>query len=133
MSYCRWSSDNFACDVYCYADVSGGYTTHVAGNKAVGSVPKVPPFPAQGSDEGTVKRWAAEYAEASRIQMAFLESCERRPIGLPHDGKTFSDGDLDDFLARLEYLKKLGYNVPDWAIASVREELADDIHITPPR
>lgn len=29
MSYCRWSSDNFKCDVYVYADVSGGWTTHV--------------------------------------------------------------------------------------------------------
>jgi hypothetical protein len=26
MSYCRWSKE---CDVYSYADVSGGYTTHV--------------------------------------------------------------------------------------------------------
>ena len=33
MSYCRWSSDNFQCDVYCYADVSGGYTTHVKDGK----------------------------------------------------------------------------------------------------
>ena len=34
MSYCRWSSDGGQCDVHCYADVSGGFTTHVAANKA---------------------------------------------------------------------------------------------------
>ena len=27
MSYCRFSTDDFACDVYAYADVSGGFTT----------------------------------------------------------------------------------------------------------
>ncbi len=31
MSYCRWSSDNTNCDLYCYEDCSGGFTTHVAG------------------------------------------------------------------------------------------------------
>lgn len=36
MSYCRWSSDDFECDLYCYADVRGGYTTHVAGRDKKG-------------------------------------------------------------------------------------------------
>lgn len=36
MSYCRWSSDNFECDLYCYSDVNGGYTTHVAGRRRQG-------------------------------------------------------------------------------------------------
>ncbi len=35
MSYCRFSSDDFQCDVYVYEDVSGGWTTHVAGNRIV--------------------------------------------------------------------------------------------------
>lgn len=33
MSYCRWS--DHGCDVYCYADIRGGYTTHVASNHVV--------------------------------------------------------------------------------------------------
>jgi len=35
MSYCRWSSDNWQCDLYCYDDISGGITTHVAGYRCV--------------------------------------------------------------------------------------------------
>ena len=42
MSYCRWSSDNWKCDLYCYEDVSGGITTHVAGNRIVGDIPEAP-------------------------------------------------------------------------------------------
>lgn len=30
MSYCRFSSEDYQCDVYAYADVAGGYTIHVA-------------------------------------------------------------------------------------------------------
>lgn len=30
MTYCRWSDDSFRCDLYCYQDTSGGWTTHVA-------------------------------------------------------------------------------------------------------
>ena len=43
MSYCRWSTDNFKCDLYCYEDVNGGFTTHVASNRPS------PPYPYEGS------------------------------------------------------------------------------------
>lgn len=41
MSYCRWSCDDFECDLYCYSDVSGGWTIHVAANRHVGKAPSV--------------------------------------------------------------------------------------------
>lgn len=126
MSYCRWSSEDFSCDVYCYADCSGGYTTHVAGNRAVGEIPKTPPWPPRDADKATVEKWAQESAEAHERQGEFLETCERQPIGLPHDSATFNDPDLSSFLARLEGLKALGYNVPDWVIANVREEMREE-------
>jgi len=37
MSYCRWSSDDFRCDLYCYADIGGGYTTYVAKVRFLGA------------------------------------------------------------------------------------------------
>ena len=40
MSYCRFSSEDFSSDVYCYADCSGGFTTHVASNRIIGDIPK---------------------------------------------------------------------------------------------
>jgi hypothetical protein len=33
MSYCRWSSDNYNCDLYCFEHVDGYYQTYVAGNR----------------------------------------------------------------------------------------------------
>lgn len=33
MSYCRWSSDNYQCDIYAYRHVCGGYQVHVAGRR----------------------------------------------------------------------------------------------------
>ena len=128
MSYCRWSSDDFACDVYCYEDVSGGYTTHVAGNKAIidrSTLPDCPEMPPRGSDEATVKAWAEKYVVRHKALMALMENAKRKPIGLSHDGESFNDPDLESFLERLLALKTIGYNVPDWVIESVREEIAD--------
>src|ERR1044071_191187 len=42
MSYCRFSSLNWSCDVYAYADVAGGYTIHVARSRRVGDIPADP-------------------------------------------------------------------------------------------
>ena len=32
MSLCRFSTDNFKCDLYCYYDVRGGITIHIKGD-----------------------------------------------------------------------------------------------------
>jgi len=118
MSYCRWSSDDFRCDLYCYEDVSGGYTTHVAGNRVLGEIPKTPPWREDHA-------WVEEYMEAHRRQMAFLNTAERESITLPHAGESFNDPDLPSFLARLLELQGLGYNVPGWVISSVRDEIGE--------
>ena len=43
-------------------------------------------------------------------------------IGLPHDGDSFDDADQEACADRLEYLKGLGYVVPQYAIDALREE-----------
>lgn len=117
MSYCRWSSDNFSCDVYVYEDCGGGWTTHVAGNKAIGEIPKVPILIHPLTDDAI-----QEYLAAEATQSAFLETCERAPIGLPHDGESFNDGSPSECAMRLERLRDMGYNVPQYAIDALREE-----------
>lgn len=118
MSYCRWSSDNWRCDLYCYEHVDGGWTTHVAARKRVGldALPNVP-------DVGTVdpQTWIAAY----QAQMAALEKLEFADITLPHAGETFSDPTLEDFKARLLMLKELGYSFPDYVLEAVDGEIAD--------
>lgn len=121
MSYCRWSSDNWKCDVYCYEDVSGGWTTHVAASKRKG-VPEAN-FPEEDTEEGKAK-WAAEM----KAKMDFLKDAPLIPIGLPHYGESFNDGSLEAFKARLTMLKGVGYNVPPYVFETIDDEINDNNH-----
>jgi hypothetical protein len=121
MSYCRWSTDDFQCDVYVYADVAGGFTTHVAGNRPVLDVELPPRVPLT---EENVDAWI----ERDRIVSEWIEKAERRPIGLPHDGDTFRDETADDAANTLQRLLELGYKVPQRAIDALRAEAADEAH-----
>lgn len=52
MSYCRWSSDDFQCDVYCY-EADEGFIIHVAVSRPVlkdGDLPPRIPFQVQIPD-----------------------------------------------------------------------------------
>lgn len=115
MSYCRWSSDDFQCDVYVYEHVHGGFVTHVAGNRRTPSEP----FPPQVSITDI-----DAYIARRKIVDAMLEATERKPIGLPHDGESFNDDTASECADRLERLRALGYNVPQRAIDALREEAA---------
>ena len=112
MSYCRWSSDDFNCDLYCYAHCGGGYTTHVASNRIVGDIP--PLEPDIMSDE-----WMPKYQD----QMGFLDGAERKNIGLPYDGESFNDPTLEEFLERLLHLREVGYNFPDYVLGRIMDEI----------
>ena len=114
MSYCRWSSNDFLCDVYVYEHVHGGWTTHVATHKRVYKQPLPPPIDIDAPDRANrfVERWAA------------VDAIERElvPIGLPDDGKTFEDATPGKCADRLEGLMATGYMVPQSAIDTLREE-----------
>jgi hypothetical protein len=128
MSYCRWSSDDFACDLYCYEDVSGGWTTHVASNKPVGEIPKIDHLFDELvalRDDAAIQEKAKEYAAASKARDAWFDTCERRPLGLPYDGQSFNDSTLEDFKARLIHLREVGYRFPDDVLTDVDEEIAE--------
>lgn len=115
MSYCRWSSNNFDCDLYCY-ESDCGYETHVAGLRVVG---KVPPFPDSINDGK--KEWMRKY-EAHRT---FMDTCKREKIGLPCDGKRFCDPDLKSFLKRVTDLKEMGYHVPRHVFTAIEREIKE--------
>ena len=112
MSYCRWSSDGGQCDVHCYADVSGGFTTHVAASRRKHPVTEL------DFRHGEEIFFKAELRDKDTNPLL--------PIGLPHDGKTFNDSTLRKFLDRLIYLKGLGYIVPDWVIEDVEMEIREN-------
>ncbi len=114
MSYCRWSSDDFQCEVYVYESCYGGFVTHVAGIRYVFSEP----LPAPISIHEDLNGWSERRHRISDM----VERAERRPIGLPHDGKSFNDETAALCADRLESLRSMGYNVPQRAIDALREE-----------
>ena len=117
MSYCRWSTDDFQCDLYVYADVLGGFTTHVAGNRPVYREPLPEPVDFHADTPG----W---FARHQRV-MKMIDGATRVPIGLPHDGETFNDETLDDLLARLIALREAGYRFPDYVLDDIRAEIVE--------
>ena len=80
MSYSRWSSNDFQCDLYVYAHCDGGVAIHVAGNRVVYAEPLPPPVPFDGS-----AAWFARHQAVSAI----IDRSERKPIGLPCDGEDY--------------------------------------------
>lgn len=143
MSYCRFSSNNWMCDVYVYDDVSGGWTTHVAARKR--AIPPIPDLPYGllpsfgGKWDRETRRvvypspWRAVAGRVVgriaqgwyRLHMWSLHLIPLRPIGLAHDGARFNDASAADCADRLEMLRRVGYTVPQYAIDALRAEMAD--------
>lgn len=140
MSYCRFSSDNWKSDIYCYEHCYGGFITHVAGNRR--AFPAIPDIPL-----GWVPRFGAVWSK-SDLKVAYPSKWHHhaskfcldiwciwhslhmwsvgivplKPIGLPHDGESFSDETPDECADRMESLRLMGYHVPQHAIDRLREE-----------
>lgn len=140
MSYCRFSSDNFMCDVYVYEDCYGGFTTHVAGNRYA-----FPPLPSMPTGWGRVfggtltaggtrvtypsatkRRLAGAYywffAKWEAVRSFTLDHIPRRRINLPNAGHRFNDATATECANRLMELKALGYKVPARAITALLAE-----------
>lgn len=144
MSYCRFSSMNWMCDVYVYEDVSGGWTTHVAARRRrFAPIPDVPwgSLPRFGS-EWSPERRCMVYPSLlhaagarivygfvafwhNRIHMGSLRFIPWRRIGLPFDGERFNDNTPGECAGRLEALRMMGYRVPQYAIDALREEQSE--------
>lgn len=113
MSYCRWSE----CDVYVYADVNGGWTTHVANRRPVYG--KGPPVTGKTADEilesyNARAKWLKEHGQ------------EHEEIFLPHSGETFNHATPQECAENLRKLKDLGFDVPEDVIEELQNEVVED-------
>lgn len=117
MSYCRWSSDDFKCDVYAY-ESEDGYQIHVAAQRVVGDVPPL---------LNILEVDTESFMESYRKQREYLETAERKKIGLEYDGMSFSLDTLDGFLEKLKDIKAKGYNIPDYVFECIFSEMAETI------
>lgn len=120
MSYCRFSTDGWRCDLYCY-ESARGFETHVAGNKKIGWWVPSPGYQLLQSRLGRWW-WGIQY----RLHNWTYHLAPRRNLELPHAGESFTDGDLESFRDRLVWLRSLGYRFPDYVLESVEEELIEE-------
>lgn len=118
VSYCRWSSDDFQCDVYVYEDVGGGWTTHVAGSRYVHQKEMPPLISFLADPDG----WFKRHEEVKGL----IDAAGMETIKLPHAGESFNDPTPQACADRLESLRALGYIVPQYAIDTLREEAEDE-------
>lgn len=118
MSYCRFSHNDFQCDVYCYQSTSGPYVIAVAAYRLVfkEELPAKVPFSIDAADA---------WFERHRNVRELVQAAPKEPIGLPCDGKIFEEWTPGDAANRLQALLDMGYLVPSSAIESLREEQAE--------
>lgn len=124
MSYCRWSSDDFECDIYAFHHVHGTYEVWVASRRHVSDEPKPAsvPYPMGGTREEMDAFWEFQFNLDK-----WLEKATQKPIGLPCDGEQFSLSTPLEAAEKMEELKAMGYNVPQRAIDALREEAKEDV------
>lgn len=126
MSYCRWSSMDYTCDLYVYEDAYNGYTTHVASRRRDWGPDGPPPSPYDMNGFALIE--AGKTEEWITLKDAYhtaLDAVEMAPIGGPHDGESFRDDALEDLRDRLLDLRAKGYRFPDEVLATIDEEIAE--------
>lgn len=114
MSYCRFSSDNWMCDVYVY-ESERGYEVHVSNNRYITPIPKLPKY------NESPEKWFEAYQE----QMKVLDNAKTEKIGGIFDGKDFCLDSLTSLREKLKEIKNAGYNVPDFVFTSIEEEIKE--------
>lgn len=102
MSYCRFSTDDYQCDLYVY-DSDQGVEVSVASVRYQYQEPLPEDVPMEDFPV-----WIERYKKV----MAMVECAERVPIGLPHDGGYFTFDSHEDAADFVEKLGALGYQFP---------------------
>ena len=101
MTYCRFSSENFGCDLLIYKSEEG-YVIEVAKDRIAGVIP-------QTNMALLAYRKDKEYFAQVMRQAEFIETAKRIPIGLPFDGQKFIEPDYEALSKRLLLLQVTGY------------------------
>lgn len=121
MSYCRWSSYGWKCDVYVYEDAGGGWTTHVASRKRVSATP-CPELDWEAWRSLPEKERAEAFSAWHKSEREWLDSSTLVDIGLEFDGERFNDPTPEACAATLRMLKGVGYWVPEDVIVELENE-----------
>lgn len=117
MSYCRWSSGDYQCDVYCY-EAEDGFMVEVARARYVFKEPL--PAPVSHEKDGHDAFFARH-----KVVQAMVGRATTVTIGLPHDGESLSFDTPGECALELNRLRACGYRVPQYAIDVLYEEQAE--------
>lgn len=110
------------CDLYIYDSTCGGLTVHVAGLRKNVKEPFPEDVPLGGDDPNWVDAYMARIKEVDRINKKY----EHEPIGLPHDGESFTFG--EDYVGCAQFVEKLiemGYKAPSGLVECLIEDAID--------
>lgn len=117
MSWCRWSSDNFACDLYVY-DGYDGTVVHVARRRYEFDRTGLPEV-----DHSTPDRFARSLVNRwTETRRRLHEESRTVPIYLPHAGTSRVFATPADAADWIDELAALGYQVPDGLTDDMRSE-----------
>lgn len=115
VSWCRWSSNDFGCDLYLY-ESEQGFEVNLATSRVVYREALPAPVPAGlGMD---VDAFLNRHQQVSNM----LEDADRVPIGLPFDGRSWTFDTPGETADKLVELAEIGYRFPRTIIDDLREE-----------
>lgn len=120
MSYCRYSSMDFQCDLYVY-ECQAGVAIQIAKNRP--RIKDIIPEPPEEVYPPTRDYFMAQAKHFSVVRNLAMQS-PIEPIGLPLDGQHFLIADYDEAADKLIELFDMGYNVPLYAIELLHEDAA---------
>lgn len=116
MSWCRWSSMEFSCDLYVF-ESNAGVEVHVAGRRYVIDRSSLPP----GGQFGSAAWRERHQALGDRLR-ACQDDDDFEPIELPHAGESRVFATPVEAADWIDELEDLGYVVPPGMTDEWREE-----------
>ena len=121
MSYCRFSTNDFTCDLYVYADARGGFTAHVAVRRRTGTLPESFENLCDLAGKIPDDEWKAR----NKAYWAAIETAESTDLPAPSTGNYFNTETPGEMADKLITLRGEGFNVPSNAIAELREDQSE--------
>jgi len=130
MSYCRFSTNDYTCDLYVYQSIDG-IVIHVAARRydipADEYPPPLEPLPpdaSSGEVHGYIHREMMRFREVSEL----IRDKPMTSIGGPYDGQTLTFSDHDEAAWWIEEkLAPLGiYNYPDDLVSALMADQETD-------
>ena len=126
MSYCRFSSNGYQCDLYAFEDKDAGlYTIHVAESRYMEQGPKIEDY-VRMNKRGTdvLKSSIDRFNKATRRWIQKGVNKEKINIS-PYDGMSLHFVHLGEFRSMMLKLYELGYMFDIGVIAILNDEVTE--------